>query len=210
MRIARLVVAVAVVLATATSGLALAADAPKSTTTSKTLFLSQEGCGTTAGPGLLLPTAQDDSATGCGTIGGVPLGELEARDSADFCPCGDDYTTNKKFLGFKMDRKPITGQLASGSWVGAFGGVGTVSFDITLSGVTTAGKTIALGATTASGSVSPTNAICDVPFTLPATPAAANQKFKAFTLHVFMHGLNVPMSAKQLSGESYMVFPAKK
>jgi hypothetical protein len=58
--------------------------------------------------------------------------------------------------------------------------------------------------------VSPTSALVEVPFTLPAKPAAAGQKFKSFTMNVVQRGLNVPMSAKALSGDSYVVIPARK
>lgn len=196
----------------ASSTFAFAADAPKTSTTSKTLFLAQNGCGSTAEAGRLETTAQSDSADGCGVIGGVPLTEVEAADESDFGPLGTDFTSTKKLTPFKIDAsKKVTGQLEAGSWVGnGTGGVGTVTFDVAMIGKTTAGKTIDFGSVKASAAASPGQDTVDVPFELAAPASAVGATMKSFTLTIFQHGQNYGMSASQFSGASYVVIASKK
>ncbi|MGB8651639.1 MAG: hypothetical protein WCD35_13380 [Mycobacteriales bacterium] len=194
----------------ASGSIAFAADAPRTTATSKTLFLSQDGCGSTAGPGRLETTPHSDSADGCGTIGGAPLQEVFAQDQADFGPLGDDYVSTKKLVPFLLDAsRKVTGQLAAASWFGGGVGVGTVTFDVHLVATSTTGRRVDFGSTTVSGDVTPGQDPVEVPFQLAVPRSAAGTTVMSFTLTVTQRGRNVGMSSKQLSGESYVVIPAK-
>jgi hypothetical protein len=191
----------------ATAGLSSAADAPKSGATSKTLYLAQEGCGTTAVAGRLEIKPQSDGADGCGTIGGVPVNEVLYQGGGDE---GEDYTSTKKLLPFVVDgAKKVTGQVAAMSWVGV-GGVGVVDWDITLSGTTKAGKSVLFGSTTATTTAAGADEVVMAPFSIAVPAAAKGQTFRSFVLTVFQHGANVGYSAKKLSGDSYVVIPAKR
>ena len=202
----RPVLAVALAAGFLLGTVAHAAEAPKTTATSASFFLAQEGCGATAEPGRLVPKATTSSATGCGTIGGLPLDEAISYVEDAYEP----YTTTGKGLPVKLDAsKKITGQLAASSWVGAGAGAGQVAFDITLTGVDITGKTIDFGATTATGSITPGEEVAVAPFEL-TIPGAATKPMKSLTLEVFQRGMNVGFSAKQLDGESYLVLPTKK
>lgn len=202
MRLVRPALVLALAASTATGLVAFAADAPKSTTKSKTLYMAQEGCGSTAEAGRLEEKPQADGATGCGTIGGVPLNEVAGLP-------GDDYTSTAKLAPFKLDAtKKVTGQVAAGSWFGA-GGVGTVTFDVHLAGITKAGGGVDFGTTTVSAQVAGAAGVVYVPFTLNVPATAGGVVMKAFTITVAQRGANIGMSAKQLSGDSYVVIPAK-
>jgi hypothetical protein len=208
----RLRPALALGLATAAlfAGVASATDAPKTSATSSTFYLRQEGCGTTAEAGRLEPKDGGDGATGCGTIGGIPVGEVEAQ-SGSTAADGDEYSTIGKGLPIKLDgSKKVTGQLAAESWVGNGVGAGTVSFEVALSGVDTKGKGVDFGTTSVSGSITPGQNVILVPFELAVPAAAVGTPMKAFTLSVLMHGGNIGFSAKHLDGDSYVVFPTKK
>jgi hypothetical protein len=192
------------------AGVASAQDAPKTSATSSTFYLRQEGCGTTAEPGRLEPKASTDGATGCGTIGGVPIGEVESA-SGSTAADGDTYTTIGKGLPIKLDgAQKITGQLAAESWIGAGAGVGSVSFDIALTGVDTKGHGIDFGETTVTGSITPGENVVLVPFSLAVPPQAAGAQMKTLALSVLQHGANLGFSAKHLDGDAYIVFPTKK
>ncbi len=207
MRLVRPVLCLALVATGGTALVASAADAPKSSTTSKTLFMAQEGCGSTAEAGRLVEKAGADGATGCGVVGGLPLEEALYQLEGS---TPDDYTSTSTLKPFKVDgTKKVTGQVAAGSWFGA-GGVGTVTFDVHLAGVTSTGTGADFGTTTVSANVAGPDAIVYVPFTLSVPASASGKAFKAFTLSVVQRGMNVGMSAKQLDGDSYVVIPAKK
>lgn len=192
------------------AGVASAADAPKTSATSSTFYLSQEGCGTAAEPGRLETKASTDGATGCGTVGGVPLGEAEYQTGAAAAD-GDTYTTVGKGLPIKLDgTKKITGQLAAESWVGAGAGAGEISFEVALTGVDVSGRSIDFGETSVTASITPGDAVALVPFTLAVPPQAAGAKMKTLALSVLQHGANLGFSAKHLDGDAYIVFPTKK
>jgi hypothetical protein len=188
-------------------GVASAADAPKTSAKSSTFFLSQEGCGTTAEAGRLIPKATADGATGCGTIGGLPLDEVLAQMGEDG---SEPYTTIGKGLPIKLDAgRKVTGQLAAESWFGEGVGAGTVTFDVSMSATDVTGKVLDFGTTTASGDITPGDNVVMVPFTL-AVPKTARAAIKSITLNVFQHGQNLGYSAKHLDGDSYVVLPTKK
>lgn len=202
MKLVRPILAVATAASLAGGTFAFAADAPKTTDTSKTLFLSQNGCGTTAEDGRLEPKVQDDSADGCGTIGGLPFNEIAGS--------GRDFTSVASMKPFKIDAaKSVTGQVSAKAW-SLPGGVGSVDFDIALSGTTSAGKTVDFGTVTVSAPASPTQSVVSVPFSLPVPAAAKGLVFKKFVFNLLQRGMNVGMSAESLNGTSYVVFPAKK
>lgn len=206
MRLVRPVLCLALASTVASAGLALAADAPKTSSSSKTLYLAQEGCGSAAEAGRLEIKPQADGATGCGTIGGLPADEVINQLGAS---TPDDYTSTKTLVPFKIDAsKPVTGQLAAGSWTGA-PGAGSVTFDVHLAGVTSKGTGVDFGMTTVSATAG-TGTTVFVPFTFAVPASAANKIVKAFTISVVQRGMNLGFSAKQLSGDSYVVIPAKK
>lgn len=192
------------------AGVASATDAPKTSGSSATFYLRQEGCGAKAEAGRLEPKSGSDGATGCGTIGGIPFGEVEAQLGSTAAD-GDTFATIGKGLPIKLDAsKKITGQLAAESWIGVGVGVGSVSFDVALTGVNVAGKTIDFGTTTVSGSVKPGENVILVPFQLTVPGTAAGPPMKSFVLSVLQHGMNLGFSGKHLDGDSYLVLPTKK
>lgn len=192
------------------AGVASAADAPKTSSSSATFFLRQEGCGTTAEAGRLEPKASSDGATGCGTVGGLPFGEADYQIGATAAD-GDTYSTVGKGMPIKLDgSKKVTGQLAAESWIGAGTGVGEVSFEVALSGVTTKGKSVDFGETSVTGSVAPGTNVVTVPFDFAVPASAVGTPMKSLALAVLQHGQNIGFSAKHLDGDSYVVFPTKK
>ncbi len=208
---ARSALALALAGIAVSSSFAFAAEAPKSTATSRTLFLSQEGCGTTETPGRLEPTAQVDTSTGCGTIGGLPFNEIIVQDGGAEA-VAEDFTSTAKMKSFKLDSaKKITGQLAAGSWVGnGSGGFGTVTFTVVMTAKTTAGKTINFGTVKVSGAAAPGKDVVEVPFELAVPATAKGATIKTVVINVAQHGANLGMSSKQFDGSSYVVIPAKK
>jgi hypothetical protein len=202
------VLAVALAVSFAVAGVASAADAPKTTTSSSTFFLRQEGCGTTAEAGRLEPKASADGATGCGTIGGLPVDELAHQAGESL---SEDFATVGKGLPVKLDAaRKVTGQLAAGSWFGEGVGAGEVTFDVALRVTTVAGTGISFGETSVTGSITPGENVATVPFSYPVPAAAAGAKVKSVVLTVAQRGANLGYSAKQLDGDSYLVLPTKK
>jgi hypothetical protein len=209
MRAVRPALALALAGLAASGSFAFAADAPKSTATSRTLFMAQEGCGTTAEAGRLELKAQADGADGCGTIGGLPADELFHQLGDD--SFGNDFTSTSKLPPFVMDnKKKITGQVAAGSWIGnGVGGLGTVTWDVTLLGTTTKGKSIDFGAVTVSTAASPGTDVVTAPFSFAIPKSATGLTFKRFVANVAIRGQNLFMSSQALSGQTYIVFPVK-
>lgn len=201
----------AVTVAVTGAGLAhgaSAATAPKSSPTSTTLFLRQDGCGTTQGAGRLETTAGGDSSNGCGTIGGLPIEEVFYQAGAGTSTA---FTSVAKGFPLVLDAaRPITGQVTSRAWVGrGTGGVGNCAWDISLIGSTTAGKTIDFGSTKVTTAAAPTQGYCQNSWSL-AVPAAANGvAISRLTLSLDSHGANIGMSAQGLNGDSYLVLPTK-
>lgn len=185
---------------------ASAERAPKTSPTSSTFYLAQDGCGAEAGAGRLEVKAVTSSATGCGTIGGLPIDEVIYQAEG---PAYDVYSTVGKGLPIVLDAsKKVTGQIAAGDWIGVTGGFGAVDVDVALLGVTVDGRTIDFGTATGS-TTAQASATSEVPFEL-AVPAAANgAALKSLELSVSVHGANVGMSSKQLDGDSYLVVPTK-
>jgi hypothetical protein len=211
LKLARPALALALAGVAASSALAFAADAPKTTATSLSLFMAQEGCGATAEAGRLETKPQGDSADGCGTIGGLPLDEVTHQDEEDFGSSGDDYTSTPKLVPFMIDAtKKVKGQVAAGSWLGnGTGGVGTVTWDIKLTVTTVSGKIIDFGSTTVSAAAAPGADEVVAPYQFATPAAAVGQTVKRIVINVTQRGQNLGMSAKQLSGETYVVFPVK-
>ena len=188
----------------------LAAGNAGAASTSK-LYLRQEGCGATAEEGRLEPKKGTDSATGCGTIGGVPVDEVFVQvDGAEAAM--EAFTTNSKYTPVTLGSGEVTGVIAVGSWnlVGdQVGGVGSVDVDATLVLGTKAGKQIDLGTFSGSVMASPTESIARVPFNFAIPATAVGQTITKVTLSYVAHGANVPMSAKQYDGESFLDLPKK-
>lgn len=205
----RLIVALAIAGVLTTASLATArTDAPKSSTTSKTLYLSQVGCGAEAEDGKLLPTIGLGDSAGCGTIGGVPVDEVVHQlGSTSFT----DFTSTTKTKPFKVNAaKKVTGQLRADSWIGAGGGVGSVDFDIKLKMETTKGVTITFAPITVSQAASPTSSEMYLPFAMPFPKGASGTTVKSIVMSVALRGMNVPFSAFGMDGDSYVLIPAKK
>lgn len=205
MRLVRPALALSLAGVAAAGSFAYAADAPATTATSKTLYLSSEGCGTTQEAGRLEPKAGVDGSTGCGTIGGVPLNEVPV-----FTPTTYEFTSTSKTKPFKFDAaKKVTGQVAAGAWTGV-AGIGTVTWDISMVATTAAGKTVDFGTKTITANVSsPTTAKVTAPFELTAPAGAAGQTFKTVVFTYALHGANVGFSAQQYDGDFYVVLPSK-
>lgn len=199
----RLALSLALAITAATGLAAHAEKAPKTSDKSATFFLRQEGCGAAQEPGRLEPKSGGDTATGCGTIGGLPFNELAGTSKP--------YSTTGKGLPINLDpSRKVIGQLAAGSWVGAgAGGVGTVTFDVSLVGTSASGERLSFGETTVSGAASPGKDVVLVPFEL-TVPAAANKAaVKSLTLEILQRGTHLGMSAQQLDGDSYVVLPTR-
>lgn len=189
---------------TAATGLAAHAEkAPKTSDKSATFFLRQEGCGTEQAPGRLEPKAGGDSATGCGTIGGLPFNELLGS--------AEPFTTSGKGLPINLDpSRKVVGQLAAGSWIGnGAGGAGEVAFDVALVGTNAAGEKLDFGSTTVTGTALPGEDVVLVPFELAVPATASKAALKSLTLEVLQRGMNLGMSAQQLDGDSYVVLPTR-
>jgi hypothetical protein len=193
--------------ATAMAGLATAATPSKSGTA--TFYLRQEGCGTSATPGRLDPKKGVDDATGCGGNAGIPFDEAFHQVDG---PAPEPYTSAKNGVGFKLKGSgKVVGQLAAMSWYQqpGVGGVGTVTFDVSLVAVTSKGKTIDFGSKTVSAQASPTEMVLLVPFELAVPKGVDGAVISKVILSVAQHGANLGMSAKRLDGDSWLSLPKK-
>lgn len=202
-RTPRLALAVALSIVAATGLAAHAERAPKTSAKSATFFLRQEGCGAEQKPGRLEPRGGGDGATGCGTIGGLPANELFGTP--------EPYTSSGKGLPINLAAAgKVTGQLAAGSWVGnGTGGVGQVTFDVSLLATDATGEEVDFGSTTVSGMAAPGDDVVLVPFELPIPKRPNGAAIKTLVLEVLQRGANVGMSAQQLDGDSYVVLPLR-
>ena len=199
----RLALALALSITAATGLAAHAERAPRTSDKSATFFLRQEGCGTTAEPGRLEPKSGGDGATGCGTIGGLPLNEVAGS--------ADTFTSTGKGLPINLaPTGKVTGQLAAGSWIGnGAGGAGEVAFDVALVGTSATGEKIDFGSTTVTGTAMPGADVVLVPFELAIPKRSNSAAVKSLVLEVLQRGANVGMSAQQLDGDSYVVLPLR-
>lgn len=192
-------------------GLAFAADAPATTATSKTLFLSANGCGSTQEAGRLEEKVQDDTSDGCGTRGGLPLEEIghSNADVADTFGFGaTDYTSTGAMKTFALDTaKKVTGQLTAGAHDVPVG-VGTATFDVALKGTTTKGAVVDFGSVTVSGSANGASEV-NVPFEFAMPASATGATLKSVVISVWQRGQNIGYSSNRFKGSSYVVFPTK-
>ena len=173
-----------------------------------TLYLRQEGCGATEEAGRLEPKKGADGTTGCGAAAGIPVNEVIVQvDGVDAAMTAFD--TNAKYKAVKLGAGEVTGTIAVASWIGAGGGVGFVDVDATLLLTTKAGQTFDLGAFHGSVMASPEETVTRVPFTFAVPAAAVGQTISKVSLSYVAHGVNVPMSAAQFDGESFLVLPTK-
>ena len=199
----RLALCAALAMTAATGVAAHAEKAPKTSDKSATFFLRMEGGGATAEPGRLEPKAGGDSATGCGTIGGLPFSEIAGSPDA--------FSTTGKGLPINLDpSRKVTGQLAAGSWIGnGTGGVGQVTFDVALVGKTVSGDSVNFGETTVSAAATPGNDVVLVPFELAVPALKGSTVVRSLTLEILQRGANFGMSAQQFDGDSYVVLPTR-
>ena len=201
-RTSRLALCLALSVTAATGVAAHAEKAPRTSDKSATFFLRQEGCGAEQKPGRLEPKAGGDSATGCGTIGGLPLNEVAGTPRT--------YTTSGKGLPINLAPSgKVTGQLAAGSWIGFGVGAGQVTFDVALVGTSASGETIDFGTTTVTGTATPGEDVALVPFELEIPARSSSAAVKSLELEVLQRGVNLGMSAQQLDGDSYVVLPLR-
>ena len=173
----------------------------------KTFYLRMEGCGATAEPGRLDTKKGTDGAHGCGIIGGLPLEEVihvvEPASSTVHT-----YDTGTAGIPLTLGSGKITGTMTAGSWHDAgTGGVGMVTFDLALTGVTSKDAKVDFGTVTVTGSAAPADDTTEVPFEIEVPGSASGQTFKKFSFSVSQRGLNFPMSAQALEGASFIVFP---
>lgn len=202
-RTPRLALALALSIVAATGLAAHAERAPKTSAKSATFFLRQEGCGAEQTPGRLEPRGGGDGATGCGTIGGLPFNEVLGSP--------EPYTSSGKGLPINLAATgKVTGQLAAGSWVGnGTGGVGQVTFDVSLLATDATGEEVDFGSTTVSAMAAPGEDVVLVPFELAIPKRSNSAAIKTLVLEVLQRGANVGMSAQQLDGDSYIVLPLR-
>jgi hypothetical protein len=196
-------------LGLAASGVpALAADAPKTSATSSSFFLVQDGCGAETGPGRLEVKKLQSDAPGCGTIGGLPFDEVFAQTGA-IEPTSFD--TVGKGLPIVLDAsRKVTGQLTGSAWLGVgAGGAGVVQFDVAATARTASGSTVDFGSTSVSGMGAPGQDEVQVPFELTVPSTANGQRITSISLLVLQRGLNTSYSATAYGGESYVVLPTK-
>lgn len=197
--------------AVAVAGLpALAADAPKTSTTSSTFFLVQDGCGAETGPGRLEVKKLESDSAGCGTVGGLPFNEvLHQVEGVE----PDSFDTVGKGLPITLDAtKKLTGQVSALSWFAGLvptGGVGRVEFDVAATARTAAGTTVDFGSTTVSAMGAPAQDVVQVPFSLTPPATANGAKITSLSLLVSLRGANAGYSAYAFGGESYVVVPTK-
>lgn len=188
-----------------TSSLAHAqAEAPKTSATSKTLYLTQTGCGT--GKGTLLPRPDGQSGN-CGDAFGVPISEVFHQVGSDSF---DKYVSTDATKPFKINgAKKVTGQLTAESFLLSHGGgVGTVTFEIKLT-METKNDSVTFAPITVSRAVA-TSGSCYVPFSMHVPKALNGQVVTEIAMSVDQRGANFPMSVFGMSGDSYLVVPAKK
>lgn len=204
---------VAVAAAAALAGGALpsfAADAPKTSATSSSFFLVQDGCGADTGPGRLEIKKLESDSPGCGTIGGVPFDEAFAQLGD---PIVDSFDTVGKGLPIVLDAtKKVTGQVSAEGWYEGLvpvGGVGTVEADISVVASTLSGASVDFGTTTVSAMGAPGQSVVSLPFTLTAPATANGQKIKSISMSVSLHGANIGYSAYKFGGDSFLVIPTK-
>lgn len=197
--------------AVAVAGLpALAADAPKTSTTSSTFFLVQDGCGAEMGPGRLEVKKLESDSPGCGVVGGLPLNEaLHQVEGVE----PDSFDTVGKGLPITLDAtKKVTGQVSALSWFAGLvptGGAGEVEFDVAATARTSAGGTVDFGSTTVSAMGFPGQDVVQVPFELTPPATANGAKITSLSLLVSLRGANAGYSAYAFGGESYVVVPTK-
>ena len=175
------------------------------------LYMRQGGCATTAEAGRLDPKNGADECDGYGTIGGVPLSELDHRADLGFVT-PETYDTGKAGVPIKLDStRKVTGQVASTVFWGDLpGGVGDVTFDITLTAKTTAGKTIEFGTKTFTAAASPTSQITAVPFSFDMPASAKGATLSKVSMELVRRGLNFNMQARSFNGNSFIIFPTRK
>lgn len=208
MRSTRVGFALAAGISLVMAGPALALP-PKDSATTKVLYLSQVGCGSTAEKGQLLSKPGASDTGKCGSAGGAPVTELQYQAGAR--PAGDKYISTSKLPAFKVDgAKKITGQVSAQTWLPGGGGVGTIVFDLHLTGDTVKDDLVDFGKVIVSAPASPLQAEVSVPFSLSVPKSANGVRFASYTFTVVQRGLTFPMSAKALGGESYIIFPSKK
>lgn len=179
----------------------------------RTLYAYQPGCG--VGPARLLPVVRH-TTPGCGYTGGLPGPEVGHAVGGDVL--GIDLTFRYRYASevarvpLVLDRsRPVTGRVAAEGWyadAGLEGGVGQVTWDVQLLGVTTGGASVLLGADTVSATVLPGTATVSAAYRikLPATVRPLRQVL----LDVSQRGVNVGMSARHLDGATRVVLPLRR
>lgn len=185
------------------AGAAAAASASAATPGTQTLFARQEGCGAAAEAGRLETSKGTDGADGCGTIGGLPLGELIGGTP-------ESFSTTETYRPVVLRAGVVKGQVAADSWTGFVGGVGTVEVDVALSGLTADDETVDLGSVTVSAPASPTATTVKIPFALTVPAEADGTTVTSWSLSVTLRGRNVNANAQALEGDVFAVLPVLK
>lgn len=197
-----------VLLVAAGAALPASAGAPLS----RRLYPYQDGCGNDAGPGRLLPTVRGYTR-GCSGDVPVPNGGLPAREALSLA--GQDtairYLSNPGKALVLLDRsRAVTGQVAAESWYYPFAdaGLGEVTWDLRLRGITPAGGTVDLGSTTVTATVLPGEEAVSAPYRI-VLASAARTAFRQVRLDVVQRGLNVGMSARRLGDDTWVTLPLR-
>lgn len=173
-------------------------------------YLHSNGCGAANPASYFLDTTttgKGDNGDGCGVIGGLPVDEvfyqLGVASSHGFATTGGEPT-----LPLILDgTRAITGTIGTQSWTGGVGGVGTVTADISVTGLDSKGNVVQLGSTQASTSATPTSTAYSIPFSVPATPGNDGAVLTQVSISVALHGLNENAGAAAYKGASLLTIP---
>jgi len=173
--------------------------------TSRKLYAYELGCG--AAPGRLIERVRDYHP-GCSDDAPVPAAGIPFREVTR-TPVG--YTSDRGPRPLLLDRnRAVTGQVAAESWyrVVADVGVGQVTWDLVLWGLSASGRAVELGRTTVSATVLPGQEQASAAFRI-ALGNAARSPFPRVRLDVVQRGPNVGMTARRLADQTWLVLPLR-
>ncbi|MBW3665313.1 MAG: hypothetical protein KY469_19640 [Actinobacteria bacterium] len=168
-------------------------------------FLRRDGCGSTAEPGRLNTFSGPDGADGCGTIGGVPLREVNYQLGS---PDWVDYTTaNGVPLYLDADRD-IEGVIRAESWTGLVGGVGQTAADVQMMLFDSGGTFLhQFPVQNLTAIVTPDQDGYDLPFSYDVPADFDEAHVGSVVLSVAMHGANWNQHNLGLEGDSHVTMP---
>lgn len=166
--------------------------------TDKLFYLRGNGCGATED--LYLSASKGaDEYDGCGIIGGLPAAGpladtkvLDARDGANVV----------------LDAsKAVTGQVRAETWIGDPSvGVGQVTVDVSLFGISTDDEFVSIGSATATGTNTGAGGV-NVPFSIAVDPSVAGTALKGLTMELTLSGVGYNTTNIGMEGDSFFRLP---